>query len=110
MFSPRGYGSNARVLGKYVREEKIISLEEAIRRMTSLAAQKFNLPSRGLLLEGKAADIVVFDPATVTDKASFTHPHQFSEGFQWILVNGELVLENDIHTGAKTGLVLRKGD
>jgi N-acyl-D-amino-acid deacylase len=107
---PRGYGSNARVLGKYVREEKIITLEEAIRRMTSLAAQKFNLPSRGLLLEGKAADIVVFDPATVTDKASFTHPHQFSEGFQWILVNGELVLENGKHTGAKTGLVLRKGD
>ncbi|WP_290797172.1 N-acyl-D-amino-acid deacylase family protein [Flavihumibacter sp. UBA7668] len=107
---PRGYGSNARVLGKYVREEKIISLEEAIRRMTSLAAQKFNLPSRGILLEGRAADIVVFDPSIVSDKASFSNPHQFSVGFEYILVNGKLVLENGKHTGLRTGQVLRKGD
>lgn len=107
---PRGYGSNARVLGKYVREEKIISLEEAIRRMTSLAAQKFNFPSRGILLEGKAADIVIFDPLIVADKASFNHPHQFSIGFEYILINGELVLENGKHTGIRSGQVLRKGD
>lgn len=107
---PRGYGSNARILGKYVREEKILSLEEAIRRMTSLAAQKFNLPSRGLLLEGKAADIVVFDPETVSDKASFTAPHQFSVGFQYIIVNGEFVLDEGKHTGIRSGQVLRKGN
>ncbi|KYP13926.1 MAG: aminoacylase [Flavihumibacter sp. CACIAM 22H1] len=107
---PRGYGSNARVLGKYVREETIVSLEEAIRRMTSLAAQKFNLPSRGLLIEGKAADIVVFDPALVSDKASFLNPHQFSTGFEYIIVNGALVLEKGKHTGARPGKVLRKGN
>ncbi len=107
---PRGYGSNARILGRYVRDEQLISLEEAIRRMTSLAAQKFNLPSRGLLMEGKAADIVVFDPTTITDKSTFTRPHQFSEGFDIILVNGRLVLENGKHTGERSGQVLRKGN
>ena len=100
---PRGYGTNARVLGKYVREEKIISLEEAIRRMTSLPAQKFQLKKIGLLKEGMNADIVIFDDAEVNDKASFENPHQYSVGFKFVLVNGKLVLENGKHTGVKSG-------
>jgi N-acyl-D-amino-acid deacylase len=100
---PRGYGTNARILGKYVRDEKVIGLEEAIRRMTSLAAQKFQLKDRGLLKEGYAADIVVFDEATINDKASFEQPHQYSVGFKYILVNGELEVEEGKHTGARGG-------
>ena len=100
---PRGYGTNARVLGKYVREEKIISLEEAIRRMTSLPAQKFQLKNIGLLKEGMNADIVIFDEAEVTVKASFKNPHQYSVGFKFVLVNGKLVLENGRHTGVRSG-------
>lgn len=103
---PRGYGSNARVLGKYVREEKLITLEEAIRRMTSLAAQKFRLADRGLILPGMAADIVIFDPSTVTDKSTFTQPHQFSEGFRYVLVNGQVVIEDGKHNGTRSGMVL----
>lgn len=103
---PRSYGTNARVLGKYVRVEKIITLEEAVRRMTSLPAQKFQLKDRGLLREGMAADIVVFDPEKVRDRSTYVQPHQFSEGFQHILVNGVLVVENGIHTGLRSGTVL----
>ncbi|MBS1575401.1 MAG: D-aminoacylase [Bacteroidetes bacterium] len=103
---PRTYGTNARVLGKYVREEKIISLEEAIRRMTSLPAQKFQLKDRGLLKEGWAADIVVFDENKVKDNATFENPHQFSSGFKYILVNGQLVVKDGKHTGVKSGTAL----
>ena len=105
---PRGYGTNARVLGKYVREENVISLEEAIRRMTSLPAQKFNLKDRGLLKEGMAADVVVFDEATVKDKSEFNKPHQLSVGFKYVIVNGVLTLESEVHTGAKNGVTLRR--
>jgi N-acyl-D-amino-acid deacylase len=104
---PRAYGTNARVLGKYVREEKIITLEEAIRRMTSLAAQKFQLKDRGLLKEGYAADIVIFSEAEVTDKATFENPHQYSAGFKYVLVNGKLVLENGAQTGTRSGRSLK---
>ena len=104
---PRAYGTNARVLGKYVREEKIISLEEAIRRMTSLAAQKFQLKDRGLLKEGYAADIVIFNEAEVNDKATFENPHQYSTGFKYVLVNGKLVLENGVQTGVRNGQSLK---
>ena len=104
---PRAYGTNARVLGKYVREEKIVSLEEAIRRMTSLAAQKFQLKDRGLLKEGYAADIVIFNEAEVNDKATFENPHQYSTGFKYVLVNGKLVLENGVHTGVRSGQSLK---
>jgi len=100
---PRGYGTNARVLGKYVREEKIISLEEAVRRMTSLPAQKFQLKNIGMIKEGMNADIVIFDEATVTDKSSFEAPHQYSVGFKFVLVNGKLVVENGKHTGVRSG-------
>ena len=103
---PRTYGTNARVLGKYVREEKLISLEEAIRRMTSLAAQKFQLKDRGLLKEGYAADIVIFDEKEVNDKATFEKPHQFSVGFYYVLVNGKLVIEEGKHNGTKSGTPL----
>ncbi|WP_153798217.1 N-acyl-D-amino-acid deacylase family protein [Foetidibacter luteolus] len=104
---PRGYGTNARVLGKYVREEKVLSLEEAIRRMTSLPARKFNLEKRGLLQQGFAADIVVFDPLTVTDASTYQKPHQYSKGFRYVLVNGQVTFENENHTGVRNGMVLK---
>ena len=104
---PRAYGTNARVLAKYVRDEKLVSLEEMIRRMTSLAAQKFQLKDRGLIKEGMAADIVIFDPNEVTDKATFEQPHQYSTGFHFVLVNGHLVIENGKHTGTKSGTTLK---
>lgn len=100
---PRGYGTNARVLGKYVREEKVISLEEAIRRMTSLPAQKFQLQGRGLIREGMIADIVVFDPDTVTDLATFEKPHAYSKGFSHVVVNGQLTVMDGKHTGVRNG-------
>lgn len=101
---PRSYGTNARVLGMYVRDLKILSLEEAVRRMTSLPAQKFNLKDRGLLREGMAADIVIFDPATVNDKSTFTNPHAYSQGFDYILVNGNVTVDEGKHTGARSGI------
>ena len=104
---PRSYGTNARVLGKYVREEKVISLEDAIRRMTSLAAQKFQLRDRGLLKEGYAADIVIFNEQEVIDKATFENPNQFSAGFKYVLVNGQLVIENEKHNGVRSGMTLK---
>lgn len=100
---PRGYGSNARILGKYVRDEKVISLEEAIRRMTSLAAQKFNLKDRGLLREGMAADVVIFDEHSVQDLSTFTQPHAYSKGFKYVVVNGQLVVEDEKHLGTRSG-------
>lgn len=105
---PRGYGTNARVLAKYVREEHVISLEEAIRRMTSLPAQKFQLKNRGLLREGFAADIVIFNEATVKDLSTYEQPHQYSTGFKYVLVNGKVVIENEQHNGTRSGMVLRK--
>ena len=104
---PRAYGTNARVLSKYVRDEQLVSLEEMIRRMTSLAAQKFQLKDRGLLKQGMAADIVVFDINQVMDKATFEQPHQFSAGFHFVLVNGQTVIENGKHTGVKSGMTLK---
>lgn len=103
---PRGYGTNARVLGKYVRDEQILTLEEAIRRMTSLPAQKFRLRNRGLLKEGYAADIVIFDEKTVSDLSTFENPHQYSTGFKYVLVNGSITLENGKHNGSRNGAVL----
>lgn len=100
---PRGYGTNARVLSKYVREEKIISLEEAIRRMTSLPAQKFQLKDRGLLKEGMAADIVIFDENEVKDVSTFEKPHAYSKGFHFVIVNGVLTVENEKHLGIRAG-------
>jgi N-acyl-D-amino-acid deacylase len=104
---PRGYGTNARVLSKYVRDENIISLEEAIRRMTSLPAQKFQLKDRGLLREGFAADIVIFDPNTVQDNATYDKPHQYSSGFKYVLVNGVATIQDFKHTGSRAGAIIK---
>lgn len=104
---PRAYGTNARVLGRYVKEMKVIRLEEAIRRMTSLPAQKFNLRDRGLLREGMAADVVVFDPNSVGDTATYSKPHSYSKGFQYVLVNGQVVVDEGKHTSVRSGQVLR---
>lgn len=103
---PRGYGTNARVLSKYVREEKVITLEEAIRRMTSLPAQKFQLTDRGLIKEGMAADIVIFDEKEVKDMATFEKPHAYSKGFHYVIVNGVVTVENEKHNGVKAGKAL----
>jgi N-acyl-D-amino-acid deacylase len=103
---PRGYGTNARVLSKYVREEKVISLEEAIRRMSSLPAQKFQLKNRGLLKEGFAADILVFNEKEVQDMSTYDKPHQYSKGFKYVLVNGEVVVNEAKHTGVRSGKIL----
>lgn len=103
---PRGYGTNARVLGRYVREEKIITLEDAIRRMTSLPAQKFQLRDRGTLQAGMAADIVVFDEKTVADLATYTNPHKYSAGFNYVIVNGVPVVEKGKHNETRNGMVL----
>ena len=103
---PRGYGTNARVLGSYVRDQKVIKLEEAIRRMTSLPAQKFQLRDRGLIREGMAADIVVFDAGTIRDQSTFSHPHAYSTGFRYVIVNGRLVVDEGKHTGVRSGTIL----
>lgn len=103
---PRGYGTNARILARYVRDEKVISLEEAIRRMTSLPAQKFGLRDRGLLREGFAADILIFNDKEVQDLSTYQKPHQYSKGFQYVLVNGQVVVENGQHLGTRSGKAL----
>lgn len=104
---PRGYGTNSRVLAKYVREEKVLSLEEAIRRMTSLPAQKFQLKDRGLLREGMAADIVIFDEQQVQDMSTFEKPHAYSRGFHFVIVNGVLTVEYEKHLGVRAGISLK---
>jgi N-acyl-D-amino-acid deacylase len=103
---PRGYGTNARVLGKYVRDEKVISLEEAIRRMTSLPAQKFQLQDRGLLRNGYAADVVIFDEKEVKDISTFERPHAYSKGFHYVIVNGKLTIDEQKHNGTRAGKAL----
>ena len=100
---PRAYGSFARLLGKYVREEQVITLEDAIHRMTGLPATNLKLDQRGLLASGYYADIVVFDPQTVADQASFEEPHQLATGVQHVFVNGGQVLRDGEHTGATPG-------
>ncbi len=104
---PRGYGNNARVLGRYVRELKLIALEDAIRKMTSLPAQTFGFRDRGLIREGFAADFVIFDENTIADQATFDNPHQFPAGISYVIVNGETVLENGQMTTARPGVALR---
>jgi N-acyl-D-amino-acid deacylase len=103
---PRAYGNFARVLGKYVREEKIIPLHEAIRRLTGLPAANLGLDHRGLLKEGMFADVVVFDPATIADQATYEKPHQYADGMKHVFVNGLQVLKDGEHTGAKPGRAL----
>lgn len=104
---PRAYGSFARLLGKYVRDEKIILLEEAIRRLTSFSAENLGLKRRGFLKSGYFADIVIFDPESIQDHATFEKPHQYSTGVHHVFVNGTQVLKEGEHTGAKPGRVVR---
>lgn len=103
---PRSYGTFARVLGVYVRERHALTLEEAVRKMTSFPAQRLSLPDRGLLKPGMKADVVVFDPAAVSDRATFERPHQYAEGFSLVIVNGRIVFENGAMTAARPGRVL----
>jgi len=104
---PRAYGTFARLLGKYVREDKVIRLEEAVRRLTSLPAQNLKIKERGALLPGYYADVVVFNPTTIADHATFDKPHQYATGMIHVFVNGTQVLKNGEHTGAKPGVVVR---
>jgi N-acyl-D-amino-acid deacylase len=104
---PRGYGNNARVLGRYVRESKLISLEDAIRKMTSLPAQTFGIRDRGMIREGFAADIVIFDENTIIDQATFDKPHQFPVGISYVVVNGAVVLANNQMTEVRPGIAIR---
>ena len=104
---PRGYGNNARVLGRYVRELKLITLEDAVRKMTSLPAQTFGFRDRGLIREGFAADLVIFDENTINDQATFVKPHQFPVGISYVIVNGETVLASGQMTEARPGVALR---
>lgn len=104
---PRAYGNFARLLGRYVRDEQIIPLEEAIRRLTSLPADNLGLEDRGRLAVGQFADVVVFDPQTIQDHATFENPHQLATGVQHVLVNGEVVLLDGEHTGKTPGRVVR---
>lgn len=104
---PRGYGNNARVLGRYVRELQIISLEDAIRKMTSLPAQTFGFRDRGMIREGFAADLTIFDDKTVADRATFDQPHQYPVGISYVMVNGEVAYVNQQMTPARPGLALR---
>jgi N-acyl-D-amino-acid deacylase len=105
---PRGYGNNARVLGRYVRELKLLPLEEAVRKMSSLPARTFHLKDRGELKPGFVADVVVFDPATVTDAATFDAPHQYAIGFSDVLVNGTPVIRDGKLTDARPGTPVRR--
>jgi len=104
---PRAYGSYPRLLGKYVREEHVLTLEDAIRKFSSGVAERLSIPDRGLLREGMYADVVVFDPNTIIDKATYEKPHQLSVGMREVFVNGVEVLREGVHTGAKPGRALR---
>jgi N-acyl-D-amino-acid deacylase len=104
---PRSFGTNPRVLGRYVRDEKTLTLEDAVRKMTSLPAQILGLPERGQIHAGYHADVVVFDPKTVQDTATYEKPKSYPRGIRYVLVNGKVVIDNGEHTGARPGIVLR---
>ena len=105
---PRAYGNFARFLGRYVRDEKVTTLQDAVRRMTSLPASNIGLADRGTLRPGAFADVVVFDPATIADRATYDAPHQYAAGVQHVFVNGTQVLHNGAHTGATPGRALKR--
>ena len=107
MVHPRAYGTYPRILGRYVREEGVLTLEDAIRKMTSAVATRLSIDDRGLLQAGMYADVVVFDPATIVDRATFEDPHRLSVGVEEVFVNGVQVLRGGVHTGAKPGRIVR---
>ena len=104
---PRSYGTFPRLLGRYVRELKVLTLPEAVKKATSMNAEKISIPDRGLLKVGYWADVAIFDPNKVIDKATYMSPHQYPEGIPYVIVNGEVVLDNGKHTGAMPGKVIR---
>jgi N-acyl-D-aspartate/D-glutamate deacylase len=104
---PRNFGTFPRVLGVYVRDRQLLPLEEAVRKMTSLNASKVGIQDRGLLIEGYLADLTVFDPERVIDRSTYTKPFQYSEGVVYVVVNGEMVLRQGMHTGSRPGRALR---
>lgn len=104
---PRSYGNNARVLGRYVRELKVLTIEDAVRRMTSLPARTFQLKDRGVLKVGAFADLVIFDPEKVRDPSTFEEPHRYAEGFTDVVVNGAVVLRDGVMTGVRSGAPVR---
>jgi dihydroorotase/N-acyl-D-amino-acid deacylase len=103
---PRNFGTFPRVLGKYVREEHVISLEQAVHKMSGLTASQLHITDRGLIKDGLAADLVIFDPATVADRATFTDPFQYPVGIPTVVVNGRVVLDEGRHTGERPGIVI----
>jgi N-acyl-D-amino-acid deacylase len=104
---PRSYGTFPRVLGRYARDERVLSLETAVWKMTGLPAKRLGVTDRGVLAPGAKADIVVFDPATVADRATYEDPHQYAAGIGDVVVNGRVVIAGGQHTGALPGRVLR---
>jgi N-acyl-D-amino-acid deacylase len=104
---PRAYGNFARLLGRYVRDERLVPLQEAVRRMTTLPAGNLGLTERGALRPRYFADLAIFDPATIADRATFERPHQYSVGMRHVFVNGTQVLADGEHTGATPGRVVR---
>jgi N-acyl-D-aspartate/D-glutamate deacylase len=104
---PRNFGTFPRVLGVYVRERSLLRLEDAIRKMTSLNAAKLGLRDRGLLFPGRFADITLFDPSRVTDRSTYEDPFRYSEGIEYVVVNGQVVLDKGSPTGARPGRALR---
>ena len=107
---PRNFGTFPRVLGVYVRQQKLLRLEDAVRKMTSLNATKLGLRDRGILREGSLADITIFDSGRVGDRSTYTEPFRYSEGIEYVIVNGQTVLERGQHTGRRPGRVLRRGN
>jgi N-acyl-D-amino-acid deacylase len=105
---PRNYGTFPRVLGKYVREEKILPAEEMIRKMTSVPAARFGFEKRGLIKVGNYADLVVYDPGRIEDRATWVNPHQYPAGIAYVIVNGQVVVDHNEHTGRLPGRILRK--
>src|SRR5689334_11792795 len=105
---PRNYGTFPRVLGEYVRVQHVLTLENAVQKMTGMPAKRLGLSDRGCVREGCAADITIFDAATVADKGTFTSPHQYPVGIEFVLVNGGVVVDNGGFTSVRAGKVLRK--
>ena len=107
LFRSRSYGTFPRVLGRYARDERVLSLESAVWKMTGLPAKRLGLADRGVVKAGAKADLVVFDPATVADRATFENPHQYATGIGHVVVNGRVVISDGQHTGALPGRLLR---
>jgi len=105
---PRAYGTFARVLGVYVREKKVLTLEEAVRKMTSFPARRVGLADRGLIRTGMKADLAIFDPSTIIDRATFEKPHQYADGVVAVIVNGEVTFRDGAMTGARAGRALTR--